>query len=150
MDMNLEKKRLAPFKAKANEYLKDKKKTLGLLNEALQKATTNRTALGETWEKLQLLFGVLRDWINGNYKEMPTRSLLLIVLGIVYFVSPLDGIFDYIPFAGLVDDAAVAGFVITQVSVDLDRYKLWKKQVEAEKGSDQPDSQLVQHNTSTS
>lgn len=150
MDMNLEKKRLAPFKAKANEYLKDKKKSLGLLNEALQKATTNRTALGETWEKLQLLFGVLRDWINGNYKEMPTRSLLLIVLGIVYFVSPLDGIFDYIPFAGLVDDAAVAGFVITQVSVDLDRYKLWKKQVEAEKESDQPDSQLVQHNTSTS
>ncbi|WP_291300094.1 YkvA family protein [Desulfosporosinus sp. BICA1-9] len=140
MDMKLEKKRLAPFKAKANEYLKDKKKSLGLLNEALQKATTNRTALGETWEKLQLLFGVLRDWINGNYKEMPKRSLLIIVLGIVYFVSPLDGIFDYIPFAGLVDDAAVAGFVITQVSVDLDRYKLWKKQVESGIESDQPDS----------
>ncbi|HBW34235.1 MAG: methyltransferase type 11 [Peptococcaceae bacterium BRH_c23] len=138
--MKLEKKRLAPFKAKANEYLKDKKKSLGLLNEALQKATTNRTALGETWEKLQLLFGVLRDWINGNYKEMPKRSLLIIVLGIVYFVSPLDGIFDYIPFAGLVDDAAVAGFVITQVSVDLDRYKLWKKQVESGIESDQPDS----------
>ncbi|GAB6154321.1 hypothetical protein JCM17380_30710 [Desulfosporosinus burensis] len=150
MDTKLEKKRLAPFKAKANEYLKDKKKLLGLLNEALQKATTNRRALGETWEKLQLLFGVLKDWINGNYKEMPTRSLLIIVLGIVYFVSPMDGIFDYIPFAGLVDDAAVAGFVITQVSVDLDRYKLWKKQIESEKESDQPDSQLVQHNTSTS
>ena len=135
MDIKLEKKGLAPYKAIANEYLKDKKKSLGLLNEALQKATTHRSALGETWEKLQLLFGVLRDWLNGNYKEMPKRSLLMIILGIVYFVSPIDGIFDYIPFAGLVDDAAVAGFVISQVSVDLERYKLWKKQAEAGTGS---------------
>lgn len=133
MDMKLEGKGLAPYKAKANEYLKDKKKSLGLLNEALQKATIHQSALGETWEKLQLLFGVFRDWINGNYKELPTRSLIMIVLGIVYFVSPIDGIFDYIPFAGFVDDAAVAGFVISQVSVDLERYKLWKKQVESEK-----------------
>lgn len=140
MDLKLEKKGLAPYKTIANEYLKDKKKSLGLLNVALQKATTHRSALGETWEKLQLLFGVLRDWINGNYKEMPKRSLLMIILGIVYFVSPIDGIFDYIPFAGLVDDAAVAGFVISQVSVDLERYKLWKKQVEAGMGSDDEES----------
>lgn len=142
MNFKLEKKGLAPYKAKANQYLKDKKKSLGLLNEALQKATTHQSALGETWEKLQLLFGVFRDWINGNYKEMPTRSLLMIVLGIVYFVSPLDAIFDYIPFAGLVDDAAVAGFVISQVRVDLERYKLWKKQVDSEKGSNDDEISL--------
>jgi len=126
-------KGLKPYQEKASEYLNDKKKSLGLLNNALKKANTNRGALGETWEKFQLLFGVFKDWINGSYKEMPTRSLLLIVLGIIYFVSPIDGIFDYIPFAGFVDDAAVAGFVISQVSTDLERYKLWKKQDEAQK-----------------
>ena len=30
--------------------------------------------------------------------------------------------------------SAVAGFVISQVSVDLERYKLWKKHKESEKG----------------
>lgn len=120
---------------KANQYLKDKKKTLGLLNKALQKATTHRSALGGSWEKLQLLFGVLRDWINGSYKEMPKRSLLMIVVAIVYFVAPVDAIFDFIPFAGWFDDAAVAGFVISKVSVDLERYKLWKTQVKSERGS---------------
>ena len=124
------------YQAKANTYLKDKKKSVKLLNQALQKATTNRSVLGETWEKLQLLFAVFRDWLNGNYKEMPTRSLLMIVLGIVYFVSPIDGVFDYIPFAGLVDDAAVAGFVLSQVSTDLERYKLWKKQVDSKPVAD--------------
>jgi len=126
--------RLGPYREVAKEYLNDKKKSLGLLNEALRKANMKRGSLGEAWEKFQLLFGVFKDWINGNYKEMPTRSLLMIVLGIVYFVSPIDGVFDYIPFAGLVDDAAVAGFVISQISVDLERYKLWKRQVESEKG----------------
>lgn len=127
----LDKKGLIPFQEKANEYLKDKKKSLNLLNTALRKANTDRGALGETWEKFQLLFGVFKDWINGSYKEMPTRSLLMIILGIVYFVSPIDGIFDYIPFAGLVDDAAVAGFVISQVGSDLERYKIWKDQVKS-------------------
>lgn len=128
MNINkLGKNGLAPYQVKANEYIKDKKKSLNLLNEALQKANTHRSTLGQTWEKLQLLFEVFRDWINGSYKEMPTRSLLMIVLGIIYFVSPVDGIFDYIPFAGLVDDAAVAGFVISQVSADLEQYKLWKQ-----------------------
>ena len=140
----LDQKGLKPYQKKASEYLNDKKKSLGLLNNALKKANTNRGALGETWEKFQLLFGVLKDWINGSYKEMPTRSLLLIVLGIVYFVSPIDGIFDYIPFAGYIDDAAVAGFVISQVSVDLEQYKLWKKQAESEKETnEEPDDEEI-------
>jgi len=132
---------LRPYQEKANEYVKDKKKSLGLLNDALRKANIKRGALGDAWEKFQLLFGVFKDWINGNYKEMPARSLLMIVLGIVYFVSPIDGVFDYIPFAGLVDDAAVAGFVISQVSVDLERYKLWKNRTESEKASDDAEEQ---------
>jgi len=120
------KNQFLPSIAKAVEYLQDKKKSLNLLNKAVQKAQTHHGALGDNWEKLLLLFAVFRDWINGSYKDMPTRSLLMIIVGIVYFVSPMDGIFDYIPFMGLVDDAAVAGFVISQVSVDLERYKLWK------------------------
>lgn len=149
MDMNkLGKNGLEPYKAKANEYLKDKKKSLNLLNKAVQKANAHHGTLGDTWEKLQLLFGVFKDWINGNYREMPTRSLLMIILGLVYFVSPVDGVFDYIPFAGLVDDAAVAGFVISQVSMDLERYKLWKKQVNMETGSEQ--HQTTQSITTTS
>lgn len=144
MDINkLGKNSLEPYKAKANEYLKDKEKSLSLLHKAVQKANTHQGTLGDTWEKLQLLFGVFKDWINGNYREMPTRSLLMIILGLVYFVSPVDGVFDYIPFAGLVDDAAVAGFVISQVSMDLERYKLWKKQIQSETGSDPFNSSTI-------
>ncbi|EHQ89332.1 YkvA family protein [Desulfosporosinus youngiae] len=136
MDLDiLNNKRLKPYQEKAKEYMNDKKKSLNLLNNALRKADAKRSLLGEAWEKFQLLFGVFKDWINGSYTEMPARSLLMIVLGIIYFVSPIDGVFDYIPFAGLVDDAAVAGFVISQISVDLERYKLWK--VESEKGLDE-------------
>ncbi|AFQ44114.1 YkvA family protein [Desulfosporosinus meridiei] len=130
--MDIDDKKLKPFKAKALEYIKDKDKSMGLLNEAIQKASAQRNRLGEVWEKLHLLFGVFRDWLNGSYKELPKRSLFMIVLGIVYFVSPIDGVFDYIPFGGLIDDAAVAGFVISQVSADLEKYKLWKKQVNSE------------------
>ncbi|WP_042332161.1 YkvA family protein [Desulfosporosinus orientis] len=124
---------LKPYKVKADMYIKDKKKSLQLLDQALQKAADHKRRLGKTWEKLQLLLGVFRDWINGSYREIPTRSLVMIVLGIVYFVSPIDGIFDYIPFGGFVDDAAVLGYVLSQVGADLEKYKLWKERVDLEK-----------------
>ena len=132
----LGKNTLGLYQTKAVKYLKDKNKSIDLLNRALQKANTHRGIRGEAWNKLQLLFSIFNDWIYGNYRQIPKRSLLMIILGIVYFVSPMDGIFDYIPFLGLVDDAAVAGFVISQVSVDLERYKLWKKHEESQKRSD--------------
>ena len=133
VDDRRESRRLKPYQAKADRYFKDRKKSLRLLDKALRKASGQKRGLGKTWEKLQLLLGFFRDWINGSYREMPTRSLFLIVLGIVYFVSPIDGIFDYIPLGGLVDDAAVLTYVLTQVGADLEKYKSWKERVDLQK-----------------
>lgn len=137
--------KLESFETKAKAYIKDKKKASVLLNQALGKAKNHRGALGDAWDKFQLLFGVFRDWINGSYREMPTRSLLMIALAIVYFVSPVDAVLDYIPFAGLIDDATVAGFVISQISMDLDRYKQWKEGRASE--SDQDKHAISQHDS---
>lgn len=111
------------FGKKAKEYSKDKKKTEELLNEAIKKAN-KKGPLKEIWDNVQLLFGIVRDWISGDYKDIPIGSIIAIIIGLLYFVSPIDIIPDFLP-GGLIDDAAVLGLVIKQVKSDLDKYKEW-------------------------
>ena len=111
------------FGKKAKDYSTDKQKTKELLNDAIRKAKS-KGPLEEIWDNLQLLFGIIRDWISGDYKEVPTTSIIVIIIGLLYLVSPIDLIPDFLPF-GLVDDAMVLGLIIKQVKNDLDKYKEW-------------------------
>ncbi|HEY8890558.1 MAG TPA: YkvA family protein [Clostridium sp.] len=111
------------FNEKAKEYSQDKNKTKNLLDEAIKKAK-KIGPFEEIWENLQLLFGIVKDWINGSYKDIPTGSIICIIIGLLYLVSPIDIIPDFLP-GGLIDDAVVLGIIIKQVRSDLDKYKNW-------------------------
>ncbi|WHY75433.1 YkvA family protein [Neobacillus sp. WH10] len=114
------------YESKAKEYMDDKEKAVNLLNSAKKKANEKKRKLGEVWEKLQLLFEIFNAWKKGEYKEIPTGSIIMIIATIIYFVSPIDFIPDFIVGLGLIDDAAVIGFTIKQISRDLEKYKYWK------------------------
>lgn len=119
-------KGLRLFESRAAEYIKDKSKVSTLLNLALRKGTSS-DALKEVWERLQLMINVLRDWVAGDYKEIPKRSLIIVTAALLYFITPVDLVPDFIPISGYLDDITVLGFVYTQITKDLDQYKAWKE-----------------------
>jgi len=120
-------KEFLKWKTKAESYVDNKEKTKELLEVAMEKAENKKLGpIGELWDKLQLVFSLVKDWINGSYREIPKGTIITIIIGIVYFVSPLDIIPDIILPLGFVDDAAVLGFIIKQVGSDLERYRVWK------------------------
>ncbi|PLR83952.1 YkvA family protein [Bacillus sp. V33-4] len=114
------------YESKASGYAKDPAKAQNLLKEAMNKANKSRGALADTWDKLQLFFEMIRMWIKGEYRKIPTRSLITILAAIIYFVSPIDIIPDFIIGLGLVDDAAVIVYAFKQISSDIDKFKAWK------------------------
>ena len=115
------------YESKANEYFEDKEKAEDLLKSAMKKADAKQGPLKDVWEKLQLLFEIFKAWIKGDYKEIPKGSIIMIIAGILYFVSPVDLVPDFIAGLGLFDDAAVIGFVLKQISEDLEKFKIWKE-----------------------
>ena len=102
----------------------DKEKAKQLLDKAVEKAK-NSVSIYETREKLYLFFGIIKDWIKGNYQKIPTGSLVVIFIALLYFVSPIDIVPDFLP-AGLVDDAFIISLVAKQISSDLEKYRNWK------------------------
>jgi uncharacterized membrane protein YkvA (DUF1232 family) len=122
-DLILEKKK---FDLKAKEYLDDPKKTDGLLMKAISKANDKKNTLSQVWEKLQLLFELVKAYSKGEYRKISTSSLLTVIGAIIYFVSPIDFVPDFIAGLGIIDDAAVIAFTFKQISTDLEKFKQWK------------------------
>lgn len=99
-----------------------------LVNEAIKKAEQNiRGPLREVWDSLQTMFSLAKDWAAGNYKAISARSILMIMAGLVYFVTPIDIIPEFIAGLGLVDDAMILSFIISQLNKDLEEYREWKR-----------------------
>jgi uncharacterized membrane protein YkvA (DUF1232 family) len=114
------------FESKAKKYLHNPAKTEELLYQAEKKAKNKKGALTDVWDKLQLLFDFVHSWRKGEYREIPTRSVVMILATILYFVSPIDIVPDFIIGFGILDDAAVIGYTLKQISTDLEKFRIWK------------------------
>ena len=69
----------------------------------------------------------IRDSIIGEYEDVTAVELVAIVAALIYFVSPIDIIPDVIHGAGLLDDAVVAGIVVSWCDEDIKKYMEWRK-----------------------
>jgi len=94
-------------------------------NEIEKKFKTN-SSLGRFLEDLNLLFRLIKDYISGEYKEVPWWSIAAIVAALLYVLNPIDLIPDIIPFIGYIDDAMVIAACLKMVEADLLSYTKWK------------------------
>ncbi len=114
------------FKNRASKLLEDKDKIQATLKRAFDKAMQNEGPIAEVFHDLKLLLSLVKDYMSGAYREIPYGSIVAAVAAILYFVSPIDFIPDFIPVVGLVDDVFVIGFVLKKIHSDLEKYEKWK------------------------
>jgi uncharacterized membrane protein YkvA (DUF1232 family) len=115
-------------KAKAAGYLQNKDKLAGLIDKASRKATGKRGRLKDVWASLLSFFRLLRAYANGSYRQISVQSLLTIIAALVYFVSPIDLIPDFILGFGLIDDATVLAWTIRACAADLASFLAWENE----------------------
>ncbi|MGF1924084.1 MAG: YkvA family protein [Bacteroidia bacterium] len=114
------------FTTNAKDLLKDKGQTINKLKEAFKKANFHKDSLDTIWDKLHMLLSLAGDYSQGRYTAIPKRSIIAIIGALLYFLSPLDFIPDFIFGLGFIDDVYVITLVYKQVIKDLEAYSLWK------------------------
>ena len=82
--------------------------------------------LAKYFNDLCEIFELLRDRITGDYKETPWTTIAALTGAIIYVISPIDLILDFIPGIGFLDDALVIGLAIKLAQPDLEKYRGWK------------------------
>ena len=81
-----------------------------------------KNGLSSAKETLSLIRDYLCDVSTGKYKDYELKKLTIIVGTIIYVVTPIDLLPDFIP-AGFVDDLSILGWAASQAVAELRKYK---------------------------
>ena len=88
-----------------------------------------RGPLADLAEDLNTLVAMIKDYVSGDYRALPQRTLLAAAFAVLYVIDPLDLVPDFIPGIGLMDDAAVVAFVVKALQSDIHDYRTWTQKV---------------------
>lgn len=95
-----------------------------LLKLALSAGTyIKKNGLHSVKDHLTLMGDYIRDVATGHYKDYSKGNLTLIVAAVLYVVSPLDIIPDFLIVAGLIDDAAIIAWAFNEMNKELTKYQ---------------------------
>ena len=76
----------------------------------------NRGPIEKIWDKVQVLWRFIKD------PDVAWAKKATAVGSLIYLVSPLDAVPDFIPGGGLLDDVAVILFVVQMLAGSLQAY----------------------------
>ena len=76
---------------------------------------------------MRTIFRLIKAWISGRYRVVPWRTIGLLAITVLYAISPIDLIPDYIPLIGVVDDATLLGFLLRSIVKDVKSFTEWEK-----------------------
>ena len=114
-------------KSKAEEYARNPEKAKKLIDDAMKKAKgKNKGPLGDVWRYLTALIRLTRAYFSKQYTDVPWQTIVLAIAALIYFVSPVDLIPDFIPGVGYLDDVVVISFVVASIKADLDNFLEWE------------------------
>ncbi|OON70652.1 hypothetical protein B0919_01140 [Hymenobacter sp. CRA2] len=118
------------FLRKAEGYLRQPLRIKQLLNDAYQKASAKKDVghiAHEAWESLQTLFRLVKFAASGEYTGIPTPTVLAAVAVLIYFLSPIDLVPDFIPVVGLLDDVALMAWFTSTLKTEMDKFEEWEQ-----------------------
>lgn len=116
--------------SKASGLMKKPVKVGMLLTTAYEKLTdANSTESG--FEQIKdIMFRFIRlvkAYTNGTYRQVETKSLLLGVAVLLYVVTPLDIVPDFIPIIGFADDISLMAWFISAFQEELRKFQTWEE-----------------------
>ncbi|WP_181305192.1 YkvA family protein [Rufibacter sp. XAAS-G3-1] len=117
------------FLQKAEDYLKQPLRIKTLLNDAYQKASERKdfgTIAAEVMESLATLTRLIKASVSGEYHGIPKNTVVMAVAVLIYFLSPIDVIPDWIPVIGLLDDATLLAWFMTSIKTEMDKFHAWE------------------------
>ncbi len=120
--------------ARAEQLARNPQELLAVLTKAERRLDrVDAGPLTPVKRDLQTLLRLMRAYGEGRYRQLSGKNVALAGLGLLYLVSPLDLLPDFLP-GGFADDAAVIGFVVKKVRTELVAFEAWERRQGSQDG----------------
>jgi uncharacterized membrane protein YkvA (DUF1232 family) len=95
---------------------------IGSVTEKMSDMDENKKRVSDFFAKVRTFLRMLRAYISGEYREIPWKSLLMIIGSLLYFLMPMDLIPDFSPVTGLADDISIIFLVFSSINDDVEAF----------------------------
>lgn len=112
------------FRRRAGEVLTD----VPLVEDLLERSDARSMRSAVLRESLAPLRRLIRSYVRGSYRDADAGDVAWALAAVMYVVSPLDAIPDYLP-GGLRDDEKVAAWVLRRVDPAIRAYEAWEASI---------------------
>ena len=104
-----------------------------LLFAVASKGAAQGNRLGKLKDDLRLLQALCLAYWRGEYRAISAKAIVSVVAGLMYFLSPVDAIPDFLPLFGMIDDIAVLAWLMKTLDDELNAFRLWRQRQAPEK-----------------
>lgn len=95
---------------------------IGSVADKMSDMDENKKRVSSFFDKIRTMLRMLRAYISGDYRQIPWKSLLMILGSLIYFMMPLDLIPDFIPITGFADDISIIFLVFGSINEDVENF----------------------------
>jgi uncharacterized membrane protein YkvA (DUF1232 family) len=112
--------------ASARRLIEHPEQLRQIVDDAFIKMRKHSDAIREIAADLQIILRLIKAWLAGGYKDISTKSIVILIGAILYFLNPFDAIPDTIPVLGYVDDVAVVGWIVKTLKDEIEKFRVWE------------------------
>lgn len=121
---------LERYQGEAARYMNQPRLLSGLLDRVqiyLGKAIAMKVSGFTTLiQDVPLLIRLVRAYQSGRYRSIRRSSVIVAIAGLLYFLSPIDLIPDFLGAIGFIDDIAILGFVFASIQREIQAFRRWE------------------------
>lgn len=118
------------FVGRASRLLGKPFKIITVLNEAADKLADKNSKdnkFKQLFSTALTLVRLVRDYVSGDYRQIETSTVISGLGVILYVVSPIDLVPDFIPVLGFLDDLSLVSWFLGKFHVELARFREWEQ-----------------------
>ena len=119
------------FVSRAGRLLGRPFKAFTILNEVATKLSDRKSKDNKFRQLLDVMLTVvrlIRSYISGDYRQISVKTVVSGLAVLLYVLSPIDLIPDFIPVLGFLDDLSLISWFVGSFQSEIIRFRNWEEE----------------------
>lgn len=118
------------FISRATKLLGKPFQVVTILNEAADKLADKESKTNkfrQLFEVALTLVRLVRSYVSGEYRDIATGTIVSGLAVLLYVLSPIDLVPDFIPVIGFLDDLSLVSWFLSKFQGEITKFRTWEQ-----------------------